>query len=86
MTSHNDVQVRKLLKQTLDMSKDVVQIIQKVGKSTLHALINVILLNNQTKQLMTLIFKKEFKKERKKGAFSNAKILNQDVLDERRLN
>ena len=86
MTFHNDVQVRKLLKQTLDMSKNVVQIIQKVNKSALHALINVILLNSQTKQLMTLIFKKKFKKERKKSAFSNARILNQNVLDERRLN
>ena len=86
MISHNVVQVREFLKQTLNMSKDVVQIIQKIDKSTLHALINVILLNNQTKQLMILIFKKKFKKKRKKSAFSNARILNQDVFDERRLN
>ena len=85
MTPHNDVQVRELLKQALDMPEDAVQIVQKVGKSALHALANATLLNSQTEQLMTLVSKKESKKERKKGAFSGARVLNQDVLDERRL-
>ena len=63
---HNDLQMRKLLKQIIDMSKNVVEIIQKINKSTLHVLTRNILQNVQIEQLMTLIAKKKFKKQRKK--------------------
>lgn len=86
MISHNSLEMKKLLKQTLNMSKNVDRIIQKVNKSTLRAFVNVILMIDQIKQLMTLIFKKEFKKKRKKRIVQNAQCLNQKIFDEKRLN
>ena len=85
MTSHNSLEVKKLLEQTLDMPKDADRIAQKVDKSALHAFASATLMIGQTAQLMTLVFKKESKKKRRKGAVQGARVLNQEVFDERRL-
>ncbi|KAG7006901.1 hypothetical protein G7Y79_00012g032370 [Physcia stellaris] len=85
MTPHNSLQVKKLLEQALDMPEDAGRIAQKVGKSALHAFASATLMVGQTAQLMTLVSKKESKKKRRKGAVQGARVLNQEVLDERRL-
>ena len=86
MTLHNSLQMKKLLKQTLNMSQNADRIAQKVDKSALHAFASATLMIDQTEQLMILVSKKKFKKKRKKGALQGARCMNQEVLDERRLN
>ena len=85
MTPHNGVQVRRLLEQAIDMPEDAVEIARKVGKSAVQALANATLLGDQTEQLMGLVAKKDSKKQRQKGALSGAIVMNQEVLDDRRL-
>ena len=86
MISHNNLEMKKFLKQILNMSKNVDRIVQKIDKSTLHAFASVILMIDQIAQLMTLIFKKKFKKKRRKEVVQNARVLNQEIFDEKRLN
>ena len=85
MILHNDEQMRKFLKQIVNMFENVVEIIKKINKFVVHVFANATFLNDQTKQLMTLIFKKKFKKKRQKDVFSDAKVMNQKMLDEKRL-
>lgn len=85
MIFHNDVQMRKFLKQIIKMFKNVVEIIQKINKLIVNVFAKTTLLNNQTKQLMNIIIKKKFKKQRQKNIFSNAIIMNQKMFDKKRL-
>ena len=85
MTSYNEIQIQKFLKQIENMFEDVVEITQKINKFVVHVLTNATLLNDQTKQLMNLIIKKNSKKQRQKNALSNAMIMNQKMFDDKRL-
>lgn len=85
MTPHNGAQVQKLLEQAMDMPEDAAEIAKKVGKCAVHAFATASLLTGQREQLMTLVSKKKSKKQRQKGALSSAIVVNQEVLDERRL-
>ena len=83
LTPGNTQQVRYLLKQALN-GQDAKTIVEKVGKSAILAMADGALLKRTNSDLLALAQRKEAKKKRRKGLYTGARVMNQEVLDERR--
>ena len=83
LTPGNTQQVRQLLKQALN-GQDAKTIVQKVCKSAILAMADSALLERTNSDLLALAQRKEAKKKRRKGLCTGARVMNQEVLDERR--
>ena len=59
-------------------------IVQKVGKSAILAIADSALLKRTNSDLLALAQRKETKKKCRKGLYTGARVINQEVLDERR--
>ena len=76
---------KQLLEQAGARPQDAPVILPKPGKYAQRSSAKATLLEGQTEHLQTLVSKNQSKKKRKKGALSGARVMNQEVLDERRL-
>ena len=59
-------------------------IVQNVGKSAILAMADSALLERTNSDLLAIVQRKEAKKKRRKGLYTDARVINQEILDERR--
>lgn len=84
LTPGNTLQVHQLIKQMMKDREDPKVVAQKVSKSCVFTIANEVMLRHTNAQLMDIAQRKDSKKKRRKGHFTGGRVMNQEVLDERR--
>jgi len=85
LTSANTSQVQQLIRQAIEGSTSG-QILQKVGKAAIQAMAKSTIQNVTNLKLLELNRRKKQKINRIEGNYNTVRVMNQEIVDERREN
>ncbi|KAL2055958.1 hypothetical protein ABVK25_003600 [Lepraria finkii] len=84
ITPANVLQVKQLLHEATAGGIKLEEVVQKVSKAACFAIAECTIQSTTTDKLLELNKRKERKTNRTKGNWGNARVMNQDVIDQRK--
>ena len=84
LTPRNILQVQQLLRQAITEGLELEDILQKVSKAAKFAMAQRAIQTAINNELLELNKRKERKGNRAKGNWGNARVINQEVIDQRK--
>ena len=84
ITPANVLQVKQLLREATAEGVELEEVVQKVSKAACFAMAERTIQSATTNELLELSKRKERKANRAKGNWGNARVMDQDVMDQRK--